>query len=394
MQLDAGLYLCRLIRCAFTDGEVPGALPEGVTLGRVYALARKNSVEGVSCYGVLKGDYPDDAELVEKWKSAIDKTLMRQAYFDTEREEILCAMAKAGLSYLLLKGVRLANRYPLPGMRSMADNDILYGMVEPDPRGGFRIRGDSVKKAQEIMAEIMIGRGYEIESLKGNHDTYHKRPFYNFEMHRDIVPEHDPSYEYYRNPWKRAVPVEGGDGYEYTFSEEDDYIYNLAHMHMHFTTVGCGIRHIVDQYVIHSSIGESLDREYIRRELEHLGMVEFHEKIQDIMKALFLDDGELTEEQKELLLFLVGAGTYGNRASQFDNAMQKIGESAGSGFKAKMIYLKNRIILPDDVCKRTYPAFYGKPYLTPVLVVYRLGKGIIGGSGRLWREIKMLVRHK
>lgn len=394
--LDTGLYLCRLLRCALVEGEAPGPLPDGVTLRGVHRLARRHSVEGVSCYGVLKGDFPDGGELVDKWRGSIDKTLMKQALFDTEREEILREMAQAGLSYLPLKGIRIAGLYPLPGMRSMADNDILYGFVEPDPEGGYRIsreRADAISEARDIMTGIMTGRGFEVESLEANHDVYQKKPFYNFEMHRALVPKQDTSFDYYRNPWKRAIPAEGCE-YEYIFSPEDDYIYNIAHMYMHYDIAGCGLRSIADLYVMHRSFGDSFDHGYVRGELESLGLSKFHHKIFELMRALFSENGELTEEQSEMLLFILEAGTFGSYESHFDRKMKKIEDSGGRGMKAKLAYLKNRIVVPPEVCKRKYPAFYNKPYLAPVLLVYRLGKGIVGGSGRLWRELKRLVKHK
>ena len=65
----------------------------------------------------------------------------------------------------------------------MADNDILYGFVEPDEGGGFRIsgadeaeRGRATALAVREAAALMAERGYEAVSLgKGNHESFHKK---------------------------------------------------------------------------------------------------------------------------------------------------------------------------------------------------------------------------
>ncbi|MBE6708107.1 MAG: hypothetical protein E7578_02545 [Ruminococcaceae bacterium] len=386
LRLGAAKYLCELIRCAFSEELVPGELPEGVKLSHVYAVAKHNSVESMAFYGLRKRDFSDDAELAAKWKSSVDTALFRQAYFDTEREGIIDEMEKEGLSYLPLKGIRLAALYPMPGMRSMADNDILYGIVEKDPSGGYRVSDDSVPEAQSRLSKIMTGRGYTLSEVSSNHDAYSKKPFYNFEMHRDLVPEHEYCFEYYRDPWKRAVAAEG---HGYFFSSEDDYIYNIAHMYMHYNGGGCGVRHIADMLVVHDNMGDSLDMEYIGKELDKLGIREFHDKMYDFMKAVLLDGAELSAEQEELLLILTGCGTYGSRERLLEN---RLNDACRKG--SKLSYIRQRLFPDKETIKRKYPKFYGKPYLMPVLFVYRGFRGIAFGGSRLWKEFKALLRHK
>ncbi len=386
LQLGAAKYLCELIRCAFYDEAVPGELPHGVKLSHVYAVAKHNSVESMAFYGLRKREFCGNEELLEKWESSVDKTLFRQAYFDTEREGIIAEMEKAGISYIPLKGIRLAPLYPLPGMRTMADNDILYGIVEKDPAGGYRICEGSVPEAQSRLSEIMIGRGYTLSEVSSNHDAYSKKPIYNFEMHRELVPSHEFCFKYYRNPWKRAVAAEG---HGYFFSHEDDYIYNIAHMYMHYIGGGCGIRHIADMFIVHKNMGDTLDLKYIEKEFECLGIKTFHDKMYSFMKTAFVSGTELTEEQEEILLTLTGCGTYGSRERLTEN---RINEACAKG--SKLSYVRRRLFPDKETIKRNYPKFYGKPYLMPVLFVYRAGRGIVFGSGRLWREFIKLLSHK
>ncbi|MEI3230367.1 MAG: nucleotidyltransferase family protein [Gordonibacter pamelaeae] len=172
----SGLYLAHLVDCAL-HGAAPEVLPEGASWEEVHALAARNGMEGASWRAAaLAGDVP--SELRRRWAAEADMTLLRLLRFDAEREQVLSAMAARGLSYLPLKGVLIAGYYPAPEMRSMADNDILYGFVEPDEGGGFRIsgadeaeRGRATALAVREAAALMAERGYEAVSLgKGNHE--------------------------------------------------------------------------------------------------------------------------------------------------------------------------------------------------------------------------------
>ena len=162
----AGLTLARLMRAGMLGaplGELP-ALQDGGTWENVYALAKHDSVEAIAWAGLGEAARAALAgELRKSWGSAADLTLLRQLQFDVERERITAQMETDGLSWLPLKGVLIAGYYPQPGLRSMSDNDILYGFVEPEPDGrGFRIKGaaeaeraETVERGTEAIVGIM-----------------------------------------------------------------------------------------------------------------------------------------------------------------------------------------------------------------------------------------------
>ena len=107
-----------------------GATADALTWQAVYELAARNSVEGCTWAAArhLASDMP--TQLAERWEQAAQATLWRRLQFDAERDRVIAAMDAAGLAHLPLKGITMAERYPDPTMRSMADNDILYGYVE------------------------------------------------------------------------------------------------------------------------------------------------------------------------------------------------------------------------------------------------------------------------
>lgn len=397
---EAGRYLAALIGCALNDKKAPEK-PEHIDWETVYSLAERNSVTGVSWYGVDTLDAPPPEELYRRWKENVNRTLYRQLHFDEERQQILCKMQAKGLSYLPLKGIHIAGYYPKPGMRSMADNDILYGFVEVSPEGGYQIRGrnedeqeESIREAQQVMVSIMRERGYEVESLKGNHDVYLKKPFYNFEMHRSLASRNSPHYFYYANPWKRAVKS-SGDPYLYSFSDEDEYLFFLVHAFKHFDNNGCGIRSLADLYVFLKVKGDRMDMSYIRAELETLQMTEFVEQMKNLGNAVFEGGRAMTPEEEELLYYLLGCGTYGTMRAGIERKIEKLAESGTIGARqAKMKYFSQRFFVSEDKCREHFPFFYRHRYLRPFLMPYRVIRGLIVHPGKLWKEAKIVLKKK
>lgn len=391
-RISAGKYLCELLRGALVDDYIPKDLPEDLSLGTVFSLARYNSVESIAYFGVIKKDFPDEEDLIAKWKKSADSVIYKQAHFDSERESILRKMDAANISYINLKGIHIADLYPKPGMRSMSDNDILYGFVKKDNDGIYRASDRS--EAQQTVRNIMLSEGYEPKGTEENHDVYYKKPFLNFEMHREIISEKKPHYWYYENPWSRAVPTTDKSR-EFMYSEEDNYIYSIVHMYVHYSEGGCGIRHITDLFVTDSVLGGTLDYGYINSELEKLGLSELFEKIRKFTGTVFFGNGEFDAEDEKFLLLFTGSGTYGNRTEYQNIALDNLEKDTGkTGTALKLEYLKRRIFLSPEACKRQYPKFYGKPYLTPVLIVYRLFRGLFTNFGRLWRELVRLIKRK
>lgn len=402
----AGHYLVFLMGCALQDTlgkEKWKRKPEAVTWEQVYALSKHCGVEGISYFGVKKleeqegkkADLPADP-LMKAWKQEADQICYRTLCFDEERNAILKEMEAQGLSYLPLKGIRLAEHYPHPGMRLMADNDILYGFIEPGLDGGYQIAGAdessrdrSVLSAQKVMREIMNQKGYKTENLKGNHDVYLKKPFYNFEMHRMLMGEGQPNYEYYKNPWKRAIQ-DTANPYAYFFSDEDEYLYLLAHAFKHFYHGGCGIRFLADLYVFQKSKGDSLDRRYLTQELRKMGMEDFEAKMSQLSIAA-LEGKLLNRKEAELLRELLGCGTYGTIRTHVEKKLERLSDSDNSFKHAKWRYIWKRIVPEKEFCKNYFPFFYRHRYLMPVLFLYRVGKGVIQHPKKLWAECKILM---
>lgn len=392
---SAGRYLVRLLQCAIHD-QLPEKKPENFTWEQVWTLAKRNSVENTVSLVIrkMKDDIPE--EIWKSWGGAFDQNLYRLVRFEMEREQILAEMAKQGIAALPLKGILVSNYYPTPGMRWMCDNDILYGYVEPDESNGFKLKGkDRVEQeywqgqAQRKLREIMEKLGYTTENLKGSHDVYHKKPFFNFEMHRRLVPEDSCFAEYYANPWKKAELIEN-EVFQYRFSDGDEYVFHIAHAYKHFDCSGCGIRTLVDEYMILQE-KKKLDWSYIEAELEKTGVKDFERKLRLTAVHAFGDEVNLTLDEWKLIFYMLGCGTYGTSANRIKRKLEKLEELDSVDVKKK--YFMDRFWIDEKKMKEFFPFFYYHKGFRFLLPVYRLGKGMILHPGRLIREWKVLNKY-
>ena len=112
----------------------------------------------------------------------------------------------------------LQNDYPRFGMRQMSDVDVL---IDASRAGDVR--------------QILEARGFTTESFDQDfHDVYHKLPVCSFEIHTALFsPVYTPAIrDYYGRIEEKLLPDPGWE-YGRRLSDEDMYLYLLAHEHKH-----------------------------------------------------------------------------------------------------------------------------------------------------------------
>lgn len=162
-------HLLYLMACALQGVSAREEVLADADLKQLLIMARKHSVASMVCMALEKTAIFANADEATKkqWIDAKNKAIRKNMLLDAERKTILHELETQGIWYMPLKGSILKDWYPKPGMREMADNDILF-----DPSGREQVR------------EIFQNRGYKTVSFrKGNHDVYEKAPIYNFKMH-------------------------------------------------------------------------------------------------------------------------------------------------------------------------------------------------------------------
>lgn len=376
--------LLYLISCALHETTPEDAVLGEIQWNTLFPAARMHSVCAMVCMALERSKAFGQAapEIQKQWLNAKNKAVRKNMLLDAERESVIEEMERAQIWYMPLKGSILKDWYPRYGMREMVDNDILF---------------DPAKREQ--VRSIFLSRGYEVHYRKGNHDVYCKPPVYNFEMHMALFDKRvcEDLSEKYANVKEKLLPDQGKP-YQYHFTQEDFYLFVLAHAYRHYSHGGTGIRTLTDVYVMNRKIGQSLDWDYVNQELERLGIRDYENNSRVLAEKIFgtqkpTTEFTLTEPEQEMLRYYLGSSTFGTIENQVTNQLRSI-QTDGKpiSFFTKFKYSLTRLFPNLKWCKKHYPFIYRHPWLLPAFWIWRLFNRIASNSKRIWKEISTLAQ--
>ena len=355
-----------LVSCEL-NGEAPSKeRVSSMDLDLLYRSAELHQLSAISAMAVEDAGIFHDA-----FRQAKARAIRKSVLFSAERQTIFKRFDEEGIMYVPLKGSVLEKIYPSIGMRQMADNDIF---IDPD-------RMDEIHK-------IMLSLGFRLDHDGEVHASYFKEPLYNFEMHKKLFASNADQdlYDYYLDVRHRLIRDGSGSGCH--FSDEDFYIYMIAHEYKHYSNSGSGIRSLMDIYVYLKNKGGNLDNAYIKNELAKLKLSEFEESSRALAFDLF-EGNELSDEEDEMFRYMISSGTYGTVGNSVRNKMNKYHPAV-----AKLRYVLSRIFLPLKTVKSAFPLFIKIPILLPFLPLYRIISALILRRNRVKAELKAVKDYK
>ena len=300
-----------LLACALHDEKPQGI--ENLDLEAIKRLAKFHSVTPMIAYA-MRGQG-------EEWQRIYLGNVKRNMLFKSEREKLYSFFEDHRIAYMPLKGVRIMDMYPAYGMRKMADNDIWID-----------------KKHATEARDYMIGEGYECISFgKSNHDVYHKKPIFNFELHTSLYGEtHSKEfYEYYKDIDAR-LRKDNDSECRMRMRDDDFYVYVCSHAYKHFNNSGTGVRTLCDDYV-----------------------------------------------------FILGSGTYGTVNHRVERQLRMMNESITPFTKARYVCQR---IFPGDEYFKAFPFFERHRSLRPFFIVHRIGKSLVKMNKNMVAEFKAVVK--
>lgn len=319
------LYLTNLMSSALR-GTRADDIPNGVSWSEVFEAAGWNSITGLMWPAVSAlSSMPSDIR--GKWRDSANSTALRRIQFDAERELITTRLIDRGVDVLPLKGAEIASLYPSSEMRSMYDNDILFGYAELGSDGLWHSCGDDraarlqeMERAREIVSEVMGELGYSAvdpKPIESCHDTkFAKAPFLVFEMHHALMDVRVIDDDYYSDPWRfarlRDACQDGGDskGRSFAFPPEETYFYSVAHSYKHSIYSYVGLRALADEWVLLSAYSDSMDWDRVETLLRGAGIADYEASLRGLTERAF-EGGELGDDDLQELTHMMKAGTYG-----------------------------------------------------------------------------------
>lgn len=360
-----GLDMARLCRSILLEKKLKPEYIGQLDSDKLYSLCEYHCLTAMVCMALeYNGVQPD-----EKWIQAKSKAIRKNMLLDAERAQICRFLEQNKIWYMPLKGSILKEMYPQLGMRQMSDNDILFDALQ-----------------RKSVMQFMKDRDYHLKGDGGNHcDEWLKEPVYNFEMHLNLFTPMQDKSGYFEHTKERLICVDG-KRYKYRFTDEDFYIYMVAHAHKHYRGGGTGFRTLVDFYIFLDKKEENLNFEYIKSELDKLEMTEFEQLMRHTAQHFFSENSQLSDEEKKAVRFMIGAGTYGN----MDNLIKKTAQKLNADSKA--VYLIRRFFPTIEWWNYYFPKTIDHKILIIPYFFYRLGRMLTVRRKNILNELKIILR--
>ncbi len=375
--------LCRLI-AAWVNGVSP-EIEETPDFEALFLAADRHALSAAACFALESTGFMArcPAETAQRFQLEKARSIRRMILMRAEMEKVLSLLEENGIWYMPLKGAVINGLYPQYGARQFADVDVLFD-------------ADRWRDVRDIMQN----QGFEVKNLlRGIHDTYHKPPVYNFNMHRRLfasweTPVKTACTNYYENVKQRLIK-DGDNGFGYHFSDEDFYNYFLAHSYGHYAGGGAGLRTVLDVY-IYRRAKPDMDEDYIAAELEKLGLRDFEALLRSLGEKTFGPrPGELTGPERQALELIESYGVYGTLDSNVQSRLRQLQGQVGAGparRSTRAKYLLGRIFPGRDWYRQQEPFVYDHPWATPFYWVFRLFRGLFKNGKRNLRELCAVCR--
>ena len=336
---------------AWAQEELRGALE----------LAGRHDLSHVAAEAARKLNLPLDETLRETERANVRKAVWRVERQDRELARICAELESAGIDHLPLKGAVIRAHYPQTWMRTSCDVDLL-------------VRPEDADRAAKHLEESL---GYQNEG-KVYHDISLRSPGgIHIELHFSLNANIERADRKLAEVWERATPA-AGSPHRYEMAPDFLLFYVVAHMAGHFLRGGCGMRSVLDLWLLerdlpHAGCG-------MRAHLEESGLLPFYEGVHALSLVWFSGEQEddLTARLGE---YIAAGGIYGTQ----DNRIVV----SQSRRKGKLGYWLGRFFLSREVLRGTYPQLAERPWLYPYYQVKRWLRGLDRKTrGRIAREFQ------
>lgn len=306
-------------------------------------LASKHDIAHLLTWGLKQNDLLcDEHKTAEKY---ILKSVYRYECLKYEYENICVALEKAKIPFMPLKGSVLRKYYPEPWMRTSCDIDIL-------------VHSEDLDRAISYLIDNM----QYTEKERATHDVSLFSPSgVHIELHFDLVEEGraNKAINVLNTVWDNAF-LHKNTEYWYEMRDDFFYFYHIAHMAKHFESGGCGIRPIIDLWLLDRIDGIDVSA---RNELLAQGdLLRFADSAR-ILSEIWLEGKPYDELSGLLQDFILQGSVYGSTDNRVALQQKKTGGRFG--------YLLSRVFIPYVKLKRYYPILEKHRWLMPFMQVRR-----------------------
>ena len=320
-------------------------------LTSVYRLAKIHDLSHVVSNFVYRNKIEIGKELQTRLQREEIMSVYRHEQMKYAFGEICSVFNETGIIYIPLKGAVLRPYYPYESMRTSCDIDIL--IYEDD---------------LETAISSLKAKGYSCGTRKFHDVSLYSPNKIHLELHFNLQEKIDNLDAVLKDAWKYAVPI---NGTQYAFSKEFFAFHIFAHMAYHFVSGGCGIRSLLDIWIMEHKMGISYS--CAKKLLTKAGIYQFASEMSKLAERCFTNN-DRDAFSDTVLKYIFEGGVYGSVENHI----------AVSKFKNKgsVIYALKRLFLPYKSMVISHPFLKRTPFLLPFCWVERWIKAIFGGKSK------------
>ncbi len=277
---------------------------------------------------------PSDSPWKEKFELAQQVSMVQDIRMASEASRVFVLCEKEGIDYIPLKGTVLKTIYPKPHMRTGSDIDFL-------------VRREDIERVAELLRKAR----YKVGEYSSHEISVITPSGVLLEVHFCLFEYDEQISTVLENVWETAELV-AGTKHKYMLSNEMFYYYHIAHLLKHFMFGGCGIKSLLDLYLMNEKW--PLEGNAFDEMLENTGIKTFYEACVKLSQIWFGDE-EHDDTTRAMERFIFDAGAYGTHENYIN-----VTQSQTSGhFEASL----GRLFLKREVLQNQYPNLKKHPSL-------------------------------
>lgn len=332
------------------------------TLESLFALSKQHDLAHIVGYGLQKRGLLAEEELAKKFQYQVKLAIYRSALLQQTYTQVCGALEEAAIAFIPLKGAVIRQYYPEPWMRTSSDIDILI--------------------PEQHLAEAvnrLVALGYEYRGKHACDVSLFSPVGMHVELHFDLIADFEAGMhrQILADVWEQAEAA-AGSTCRYELPDALFYYYHMAHMAKHVRNGGCGIRPLLDTWLLNHRVEH--DAGARRALLARGGLQTFAQQMEKLAQVWFSgeQDDPVTVQLAEFVLDNGVYGTYGQKL-----AMRQTGSAGKTG------YFFSRVFLPYERMKHLYPVLKKHKWMLPFCEVARWTELLFnGGTKRAAKAIK------
>lgn len=360
--MDTPKLLFSLIRSELTGNELSLEIRNNIhmdSLAELYLLSAKHDLahflgNTLSNAGLLQSD-----KISETFKKATLLAVYRYERSKYELRQICDTLNSAKIPFVPLKGAVIRDYYPHPWMRTSCDIDILVHEEDLD------------KAVSCLIAECK----YVAAEKKKYHDISMRSPSgVHLELHFNIKEGIETIDRVLDTVWNH-VTISSEMDHKYEMSNEFLLFHVIAHLSYHFVNGGCGIRPVIDLWLLEKAL--TIDKSILTTLLSEAKLLRFYESVKRLA-AVWLEEEAYTDIVKHMEDYVLQGGVYGNLHNKVLVQQQKK--------NGKMAYILQRVFVPYDKLKHLYPVIIKHRWLFPFVQIHRWFNIIFSGRAKRFKQ--------